>query len=60
MESKIVIEIDGSNETYGYELYNDQECVLMGDGYKSPEEIIKELNILKDALSSGLKNIIKE
>ena len=61
MKYTLKIEKDASGVTYKYNLLNEKdETVIMSDDYESPEALIKDLTDLNEALTGGLKNIVKE
>lgn len=56
--TRIKIYKDSSEDTWGYNILNEEEdSVLMGDGYESPDSIVKDLTELRDHLSDAINNI---
>lgn len=57
-EDGIYIHKDNSEKTYEYEIVKDNEVILMGDAFETPEEIIDWFNDIANVVNNG-KQIIE-
>lgn len=56
--AKLIVKKDISGVTWGYELLNGNgECIMMGDGYESKQEIYETLEAERVALNAAFADI---
>lgn len=41
---------DTSGKTYAYEIYKGKKCIMISDGYNTPEDIIQDLDEIKESI----------